>query len=347
MNSTPGCCILAKLGSTNAQVFKWDGVSMDPDRLTYVRAVVRQRMLSLLENPVADPLNVFVKPEPHSAKKMEEGRYRLISAVSLVDTLVDRVLFGWLGRAALETVGRTPCLVGWSPISGGWRQLKALYRGRVLCLDKSAWDWSVQSWMVDMWRSFVKQLAYGHSDWWGRMVDERFRLLFEDATFQFKDGTRVSQGSPGIMKSGCYLTIILNSVGQSFVHYLANMAIGKEPTQGQPHTIGDDTVQSATEDIDDYVRAIKDLGFRVKGARVRDNPEFAGFCFGSTCWPAYWQKHLFSLTYVDDLEEVLRSYMPLYVNEPVMFNLLRRVAFELNPATVLTVGECREIMNGA
>lgn len=349
MNSTPGYCCLQSMGTTNGEIFGWNGLTTDPEREDTVRNMVKLRFDSLMRGEVArDDLKVFIKQEPHKLSKIESGRYRLISAVSLIDTMVDRILFGWLARKMLSTVGKTPCLVGWSPVKGGWRDVQRRYANRpVVCLDKSAWDWTVQGYMVDLWVDFLTNLPVDPPEWWVDMVKLRFEILFNDPWFQFEDGTRVQQGTRGIMKSGCFLTILLNSVSQSMLHYLANIRCGKPPGLNQPHTIGDDTVQDSFEWLEEYVEAISSLGATVKGAKVQHWVEFAGFAYdGKTCWPAYWQKHLFNMAHTENLESTIESYQYLYYNEPVMYSFARRVAKELGPKHVMPKEIAREIMNG-
>lgn len=257
-------------------------------------------------------------------------------AVSLTDTIVDRILFGWLGRNVLSTCARTPCAVGWSPVRGGWRDIVKQYVGEdVVALDKEAWDWTVQGWLVDMWKEIIKTLAFQHADWWSDMVDVRFEMLFSRAVFQFQDGTQVLQETEGIMKSGCYLTIILNSLSQSLLHYVASVRIGRNPDLDQPKCMGDDTIQKWFPRFDDYVEQIERLGAIVKPYEVRKWVEFAGFVFDEKCWPAYWQKHLFNLAHSDNLAETIHDYQYLYVHEPVMTNFLRLVAAELGPEHVM------------
>lgn len=348
MDSTPGYCILTLLGSTNAQIFGWNGLTNDPDRVSIVRAHVKLRFDELLAGRAkSDDIKVFVKQEPHKMKKIQDGTYRLISAVSLIDTFIDRILFAWIARAQLDSVGQTPCLVGWSPVRGGWRSIQERYCGRaVVCLDRSAWDWTVQGYLVDLWILFLENLAINPPKWWLDMLRLRFKLLFEDVWFKFEDGTRVKQGTRGVMKSGCYLTILLNSLSQSLLHYIANGRCGKPMAKNQPHSIGDDTVQEAIYWLDDYVKHLDILGVTVKGAKVQHWVEFAGFCFdGKTCYPAYWQKHLFNLQHTQRLGETLLSYQYLYVNEPVMYEFLCRVARELGPKYVLPKIEALDIMN--
>lgn len=348
MKSTPGNCVLSRFGSVNGEIFKWDGISCDPERVAFVKAAVRSRFDQLMEGSyVADPINVFIKQEPHKRSKLEVGRERLISGVSLVDNLVDRVLFGWLQRQMLRKVGKTPCLVGWSVLRGGWKVLTAFYANkRVLCLDKSCWDWTVPEWMVECWLTFILNLPVGAPNWWEHMVKMRFTMLFDKAIFRFKDGLEVEQQLVGIMKSGCLLTILLNSVGQSLIHYIANRRLGLPMKQGQPHVIGDDSCQSAVPDLGAYVGEIERMGFALKGAKVRNWLEFAGFAFdGWRCWPAYWQKHIFNLQYVESLEEALISYQEMYVHEPVMFRFLQRLASQVNPEIAMSWMEAKAVMD--
>lgn len=348
MRSSPGICQFRVLGSTNSEVFLYDKGLLDPERVALVRQAVYNRYKQLINGEaVADPLNVFIKPEPHKERKLQQRRYRLISAVSLVDTMVDRVLFGWLQRKALAVVGSTPCLCGWTPLRGGWRYVAGRFVNEtVACLDKSSWDWTVQAYMVDLWLEFIKSLAVAHSAWWSKAAEVRFRMLFEDAVFQFKDGQRVRQMTRGIMKSGCLLTLILNSVGQSFLHYLAMIRLGENPMSKQPICVGDDTVQVSMPNLEEYVRLIEELGAKVKGFKVQNWVEFCGFAITPrTCVPAYWQKHLFKLQY-GDLSDSLESYQIIYANEPLMFSLLTRLASIINPQLAVAPVEARLIMNG-
>lgn len=330
--------MLTTLGTTNGEILGFDGLDYDRERVSLVKEVVKLRFDSLLRGDlVADNLKVFVKQEPHKAAKLAKGTLRLISAVSLVDTFVDRILWGWLARQVLSNAARTPCMVGWSPVRGGWVPFTDLYRGKqVLCLDKSMWDWTMPEWCVDAFHRFVENLAIGAPKWLLGMMEARLTLLFNRAVFQFEDDTIVEQQGTGIMKSGCFLTIIMNSVCQSLLHYVANMRMGRPPGENEPRVMGDDTVQVAFEGIHTYVRHIESLGPVVKGAKIRHFVEFAGFAFdGKAVWPAYWQKHLFNMAHTPVLKEVLLSYQYLYVHEPVMYEFIMRVAREVGPEACL------------
>lgn len=336
------------LGSTNGQILGWNGLTYDADRVALVRSHVRLRFDALLHGEmIYDDIKVFVKQEPHKIKKLKDGTVRLISAVSLIDTFIDRILFAWIARAQLNTVGKTPCLVGWSPVRGGWRLMNERFgRKAVNCLDRSAWDWTVQGYLVDMWIIFIENIAVNPPEWWINMMKLRFKILFQEAWFRFEDGTRVKQATKGVMKSGCYLTILLNSLSQSLLHYIANSRCGRPMEEKQPYSIGDDTVQEAMSWLEQYAKEIEKLGVVLKGVKVQHWVEFAGFCFdGKTCYPAYWQKHLFNLAHTQRLGETLQSYQYLYVNEPVMYEFVCRVAREVGPQYVLSRMEALDIMN--
>nr|AYP67542.1 hypothetical protein [Blue fish point virus] len=337
-SSTPGYCCLSTMGTTNGEILGFDGLNYDPERVAIVKSIVKARYDSLLAgNKIADNIKVFVKQEPHKLAKLEQNKERLISAVSLVDTFVDRIIWGWLARACLSNVARTPCLVGWSPVRGDWRPFSELYANKpVLCLDKSSWDWTVRGWMVEAFNEFVKNLCVNAPPFIYQLMDARMELLFRDAVFQFEDGTVVQQCTHGIMKSGCFLTILMNSVCQSLIHYIANIRLGLPPAQNEPRVIGDDTVQLGFPHVREYVEKIEQLGPVVKGAKIRHHVEFAGFAFADgVCYPAYWQKHLFNMAHSPNLVETLLSYQYLYVHEPVMYAFITRVAAEIGPHAIL------------
>lgn len=301
----------------------WNGIECTRrDVYESLISAVEYRLSQLAEgNLEMDPIKVFVKQEPHKASKLEEGRLRLISAVSLVDQLVDRVLFGPLQRASLAAVGKTPCMIGWSPISsGGYRSLTARFpRGQKLCADKSSWDWTVVGWMCEIFEEFVVSLAIRPTSGWKTAVHSRFQCLFEEAVFQFADGEQIKQRGPGLMKSGWFLTILANSTWQTMLHYLVMLRMGKSPFECEPVSMGDDTLQEVPPQLDEYLEKLSE--YCVLKPEVRDDIEFCGFLLEpDRCVPAYRQKHLFLLNHLseDSAVETLVSYQMLYAFEPVM-----------------------------
>lgn len=327
----------------------WNGVYYDPARLQELYALVNARIeLLLTGREYAAPIRVFVKPEPHKQAKLDSNRLRLISAVAFEDAMVDRIIFRWLMKAALSTVGKTPSMVGWVPLFGSWRAIRTMFPKKALCLDKSAWDWTVQGWMTTALKIIVKELMIDSPAWLRRLVDVRFSLLFDKPTFQFPDGSRVTQPYPGIMKSGCYLTILLNTVSQVLLHFLAaeRSGVGRSAV---PKALGDDTLQDGNQisDLPKYVQAIESFGVKVKGFKLRSDVEFAGFqMVDDRCAPAYYKKHLYKMEYSDHLPEYLYIMQLLYARDPPMYSIFREAAKVRCPQSVVPQHLARRLMDG-
>lgn len=337
--SSVGICPMSRFGSTIGEALGLDdNYTLDPERVDFFLELVQDRIQALASGkPDADDIKVFVKPEPHTLAKMKDGRYRLISAVSMVDTMVDRILFGALTDKVLSTVGKTPVMIGWTPLLGGYRWLRRKMPGRVLCVDKSSWDWTVPFWMTRCWLDIILGLSNDHPEVWEMAVRARFRALFESPVFQFSDGTRVRQGVKGVMKSGCYLTIVLNSIGQLLLHHLVAQKLGFDALATEPVCMGDDTVQKLVPDLEAYLEEIENLGFRVKEAKEQDWIEFAGFYIDETTFPVYWEKHLYRFHIMDKetVPSAMQCYQMLYADEPGMLSFIHRLMRKQCPDKIL------------
>lgn len=74
----------------------WDGFCFtNQTNVQVLRHIVLGRIKALLNGEETHPedIKVFIKQEPHKAAKLQQGRYRLIAAMSLEDQMVDRLLF--------------------------------------------------------------------------------------------------------------------------------------------------------------------------------------------------------------------------------------------------------------
>ena len=56
----------------------------------------------LLDNNLVDPVRLFVKQEPHPSRKFLTGKMRLISSVSIVDQLVERLFHSYINNKFIE-----------------------------------------------------------------------------------------------------------------------------------------------------------------------------------------------------------------------------------------------------
>lgn len=289
---------------------------------------------------------MFIKPEPHKLKKLEEGRLRLISAVSFEDTMVDRIIFHYLAEAVLKSPGRTPSMIGWVPIRGSWRAFRKMLPQRVLCLDKQAWDWTVQPWLVEVLEDVIFRISLDAPDWWYAIVSSRFVQLFYRSLFRFLDGTEFEQDFPGIMKSGCFLTIILNTLAQVVLHFEACRRAGEDPHKTMPYALGDDTVQAALfKQFLRYIVALESLGAKVKPAQPQTTIEFAGFKIDHhTIVPAYDTKHLFKVEYTPDLPTTLAAYQRLYARDKKKYEYYYDIAKKRCPEAIIRWSEALAFM---
>lgn len=110
--------------------------------------------ISLVKQGFVDPVRVFVKNEPHNKKKKADRRWRLIMSVSLVDQLVERLLFENQNNTEIKNWTTCPSKPGFGLASDtDLCTLKGSVMGfthgdinRAAEADVSGWDWSVQEW---------------------------------------------------------------------------------------------------------------------------------------------------------------------------------------------------------
>lgn len=335
-DSTPGYCQFALHGTTIGQIFGYDPDAkdyMNPTGFTdgvmveafksYV--LERMRILSDTDQLIYDPIKVFIKREPHKTRKLQEGRLRLISAVSMVDTMIDRILFREF-FAWLKDVKSWPCFYGYTPVVGGYRTPRKMFAKRkVLSTDKQCWDWTVQEWVLMAIYHFIRLKAIFADDEdekiWTRLALKRFQALYRHAVFQFADGHKIAQKQWGIQKSGCYGTLAFNSLGQWFLELYADPDFGRNTPS---MFVGDDVIRSLPRmDLEEYRKKLQDGGCIVKDLEVSgedESFEFCGFTYHRDRMPtpAYRQKHNFLLAHCKlGMEaETLQSYQLLYAFDP-------------------------------
>lgn len=325
--SVPGVCPLTMYGSTLGECLGFDGKTLDPQRVSILRMYVLDRVESLLKGKLtADPIKLFIKQEPHKIEKLEEGRLRLISAVSVIDTMIDRMLFQDLFEQIIRFPLKTPIAIGWSPLGSGAAFLKSHFPGKTFDTDKRHWDWTFPWWLLadcyqilvpEEWPSWRKTLAY-----------RRFYMLYRYAVFSFPDGSLVSQKGDGIQKSGCYLTLLLNSLGQWLLHEHAQLSLGVEVEHA---SFGDDVTQRSTKYDVEFLEFYRSLGFEVKPT-WSDDIEFCGFHIFTNCrfLPSYKDKHVFMLRHLtmdpQIAAQTLQSYQYLYWFDKEFLALIRSIA---------------------
>lgn len=334
MSSTPGICSLTKYGSTNAEIFKYENGSFDAGRLMLVRTCVLDRINKyLLGKDCGDNIKVFIKQEPHKVSKLLEERYRIISGVSIIDSLIDRMLFMDFCHSVIDNVLTHPMMIGWAPLKDGVEAFHYMMGGHYpeyVCLDKSAWDWTMPYWLLKHLYEIIVQMHSYVPSYWKLLVFSRFKALYVKPKWQFKDGSIIEQKVPGIQKSGCYLTIVLNSMAQLYLHVVVSNRM--QLSLNDPFLcLGDDTIQVLERSkIDEYVHHLETMGFKVK-VTISSDAQFCGFIIKrSSFHPEYRDKHAFVLKHLtldkENALSALQSYQVIYCCDEEVLRFLREIA---------------------
>lgn len=304
-NSSPGYPYVYTY-PTNGVLFKTKDGKPDLAREHMVWEMVCQR----LAKGDADPIRLFVKPEPHKLKKISNKAYRLISSVSIVDQIIDHMLFDHMNDLASLNWWNNPCQSGWSPLGGGWKLIPKNY----ISMDKSSWDWTVSMWLIDLVYRLRKMLCRTRGDQfdlWDKLATWRFVKLFKEFEFVTSDGYVLKALFDGIMKSGCVNTLVDNSLMQLILHVRVSLELGYDPVDIK--TMGDDKIMEFISYLKEYLELMNQYCI-VK--EVIYKTEFAGhrFAMGGSVEPLYLGKHAFQMLHVTDkvLNEFSDSYALLY-----------------------------------
>jgi hypothetical protein len=208
-------------------------------RLLKSTDVTKMTAIELVEHNLCDPVRVFVKQEPHKKTKLILGRQRLISSVSLVDNIVERVLHSLLNKHWVSVWDKIPAKPG---IGFQDRDVNVI-RDNVgsmedpAALDASHFDWSVNGFYFDWDADFrSEQLCLRKDDALNVALHNRAYCL-SLSVFQCSNGTLVEQVDRGIQLSGSYTTSSSNS-------NIRNMASLLVDIDGHPISMGDDGLDS-------------------------------------------------------------------------------------------------------
>lgn len=308
MTSSPGFPYM-KEAPTNGQWLGWNGIEADPLKIERLWWDTQE----VLHGDWRHILKVFVKQEPHKIAKADEGRWRLIMASSLPVQCAWHMLFNYVDNKEIEECFNIPSQHGAILVHGGWQQYVALWKslGLTSGLDKRAWDWTCPYWMIKCDLELRYRLGRGKKmGTWLQLARKLYHHMFVAPELLMSDGTVFRQTVPGIVKSGCVVTISLNGHCQVFGHCGVSL-VNKLPIHPLPKCCGDDTLQHENHVQD--VEAYKQFGIQIKS--VSSTMEFMGHEFRDAGpYPMYVLKHLKKLGYVSDenMDQYLDSMARLY-----------------------------------
>ncbi|NP_054685.2 RNA-dependent RNA polymerase P1-P2 fusion protein [Cereal yellow dwarf virus RPS] len=308
----------------------------DPDLLPVLARLTFDRLLTmskasletrspeqLVKENLCDPIRLFVKQEPHKQSKLDEGRYRLIMSVSLIDQLVARVLFQAQNKSEIALWSAIPSKPGFGlstedqvesfinvlADTAGARpeEICDKWRDLLVPTDCSGFDWSVSDWMLADDMEVRNRLTIDCNE-----LTRHLRAVWlqgiSNSVLCLSDGTMLSQVKPGVQKSGSYNTSSTNSRIRVMAAYHcgASWAIA----------MGDDALEAPDTDLSKY----KDLGFKVE---VSKELEFCSHIFKSPTLaiPVNANKMLYRL---------IHGYNPECGNAEVIVNYLNAASSVLH-----------------
>lgn len=294
---------------TVGEWLRYDGVGFD----TFAVARLWMDVCTVFEGSWDTVLRVFVKQEPHTTKKAQEKRWRLIMASPLCVQVAWHMLFDFHNDKEISCFNRIPSQQSISLPAGEWKRFLATWKtsGTLHGMDKSAWDWTAPFWALMLDVEFRYRMGRGTGmELWKEKANILFRQMFESVKIILSDGSMYKQVVPGIMKSGCVCTISTNGHCQGFAHVVACLkaGVGYQP---MPPVVGDDTlIHPLHKCTVDYYAC---MGIVVK--EVTDDIEFVGYKWSDgSLEPLYHGKHLKKLVHVsdDDLPDYLDSMCRQY-----------------------------------
>lgn len=198
--------------------------------------------VELVKCGACDPVKIFIKMEPHNRDKVTTGRLRLISSVSLVDQLVERVLFSNQNKREIRSWQLIPSKPGMGldddSIKAIWSIAKEhLLADNLVEADLSAFDITTHGWelMTDVLiRTELAGLTYDSP---GRSMFINRGHCVANTVFVLSDGSMWAQLTPGVQLSGSFNTSATNSRIRVLQAYMAGaswaMAMGDDCLEGR------------------------------------------------------------------------------------------------------------------
>lgn len=217
----------------------------------------------------------FIKGEPTKRKKIDEGMPRCIAGDALHKTVQNVAVFEDFREAMTKNWMDSPVKYCFSPlVPGHIDHLAKQFKKDVWASDKKNWDFSVYSYVYETIRGTIKGLARQPAD----MDDDEFAEYLQDvdtsfhqkecAAYRCTNGEIIKSTCDGIMKSGFFLTIDANSIGQLNIDYLIKIRMGETDAQILADTVvagGDDMLQTFRPkfDVERYKSEAHRLGFEI------------------------------------------------------------------------------------
>lgn len=271
LDSSPGVPLM-KYANTNQLLFEGYAdyiADLVADRMS---AIYKDRgessSIEAINSNLCDPIRVFIKQEPHKREKMDEGRFRIISSVSVVDQIIDRMIFGKLNDSEIENWKNIPFKVGTGlstdkQVEELEENIRSYFDTGFTTDDQSGWDWSFKEWNFRSEANLRIMLMYDCSFCDAQKIDTPFAVFvrarlkyLSNSIFCTSDGVLWSQGKKGKMKSGSLITLRTNCSQRTVTSLIVSNNYDKQFAV----TMGDDCVETT---FDSMIDSYAEYGFKL------------------------------------------------------------------------------------
>jgi len=309
---SPGAIYLRAGCATNADVFKKFGRAG-------VRAALFARIKQLLSGSdpryMSDAIRIFIKREMHSANKKEQRRWRLIWGISLIDQMIDRLLYTSVINAEISVCTEIPSKPGFSFKGGGTHRMVTKYSNgskKWISFDAKSFDLSCPGWALEAARQINENLCVNPfgEDWetWKALSRAR-ESAAQYGSFVFSNGVVCKKVVPCIQPSGRFTTISTNCKIVLLLRELDDIDEGRPFAMDNIVAMGDDTVQDGIDDPARFVANLKSK-YQFQFTIESEQGEFAEQNFCSTQFkrlstgtyvpvPLNWAKNTYELCHVE------------------------------------------------
>jgi hypothetical protein len=313
------------MGSCNKDILsenleRFTGLIIDRLHLLNDNDISNLDAQELVVRNFCDPVRVFIKSEPHSTNKVNQDRWRLIFAVSVVDQVIERLLCGDQNKKEISTWKTHPSAPGIGLSDD--KQLAEFYEivsklGHDKAeADVTGYDWSVQEWELD-WEADMRIRLGNMSGSSARIMKRRYHCVAH-SIYAMPGGKLVMLKVPGVQLSGCYNTSSTNSRIRVLLAYLVGAKWAR--------AMGDDCVEEFVQNAREKYAA---LGHPLKMYEKRsDSFEFCSQIFTPEgTWPVDGTKTLFRLIEQKTISpELVAQFTMELRNSPRLEEFLESVA---------------------
>ena len=217
-----------------------------------------------VKNNLADPGHRFHKMEPTPKRKIDNGKARGVTASSIVDQVVEKILFGPQDSVELKHWRTIPSKPGAGmsddDAAAIWNYVKD--NGIDCCSDVANWDECVQQWMHDADARIRIMLNNQPDEEWSNAVRYVSFLIGHRLTM-LSDGRIFRRIVPGSQQSGRKITSSENSRIRALMAMILSI---KLDYRFAAITMGDDAGEHLPDRITEevYHQEMLKLGFVVK-----------------------------------------------------------------------------------